>query len=85
MPDLTWLIIGSEGTLGIVAEATLKLTAKPACEQVTVETFDTFHAACDTVMRLVSAGAIHVAAVELIGGCAMRGINDSAGADCTWP
>ena len=82
--DLTKLFIGNEGTLGIVTEATLKLTSKPACEQVTVATFSTFHEACDTVIQLVSAG-IHVAAVELIGGRAMRWINDSSGADRTWP
>ncbi|CAK7215730.1 D-lactate ferricytochrome c oxidoreductase [Sporothrix bragantina] len=82
--DLTKLFIGNEGTLGIVTEATLKLTSKPACEQVTVATFNTFHEACDTVIKLVSAG-IHVAAVELIGARAMRWINDSAGADRTWP
>lgn len=84
--DLTKLFIGNEGTLGIVTEATLKLTTKPACEQVTVATFETFHAACDTVIKLVAAG-IHVAAVELVGARAMRWINDSAGSstDRTWP
>ncbi|CAK7204518.1 D-lactate ferricytochrome c oxidoreductase [Sporothrix eucalyptigena] len=82
--DLTKLFIGNEGTLGIVTEATLKLTSKPAYEQVTVATFDNFHEACDTVIKLVSAG-IHVAAVELIGSRAMRWINDSAGTDRTWP
>ncbi|KAL1900633.1 D-lactate ferricytochrome c oxidoreductase [Sporothrix stenoceras] len=82
--DLTKLFIGNEGTLGIVTEATLKLTSKPAREQVTVATFDSFHAACDTVIKLVSAG-IHVAAVELIGARAMKWINDSAGTDRSWP
>ncbi|CAK7562947.1 MAG: D-lactate ferricytochrome c oxidoreductase [Sporothrix epigloea] len=82
--DLTKLFIGSEGTLGIVTEATLKLTSRPTCEQVTVATFDTFHQACNTVIQLVSAG-VQVAAVELIGGRAMRWINDSAGTDRSWP
>lgn len=82
--DLTKLFIGNEGTLGIVTEATLKLTSKPAREQVTVATFESFHAACDTVIKLVSAG-IHVAAVELIGSRAMKWINDSAGTDRSWP
>ncbi|KIH90488.1 D-lactate dehydrogenase (cytochrome) [Sporothrix brasiliensis 5110] len=84
--DLTKLFIGNEGTLGIVTEATLKLTTKPAVEQVTVATFASFHAACDAVIQLVSAG-VHVAAVELVGARAMRWINDAAGSstDRSWP
>ncbi|OAA61917.1 FAD-binding, type 2 [Niveomyces insectorum RCEF 264] len=83
--DLTRLFIGSEGTLGIVTEATVRLTSKPRYEKVAVATFDTFQDACDAVIRIVSAG-VHVAAVELVGARAMRWINESAGrGGRAWP
>lgn len=74
--DLTRIIIGSEGTLGIVTEATLKLAVKPPCEAVAVCTFPTIRAAAEAVQSIVSRG-IQVAAVELLDEVQMRSINEA--------
>ncbi|KIV76822.1 glycolate oxidase, subunit GlcD [Exophiala sideris] len=72
--DLTRIIIGSEGTLGIVTEATLKLAVKPPCEAVAVCTFPTIRAAAEAVQSIVSRGT-QVAAVEILDEVQMRSIN----------
>ncbi|KAH8657704.1 D-lactate dehydrogenase [Xylariales sp. PMI_506] len=74
--DLTHVFIGSEGTLGIVTEATLKLTSKPVSERVAVASFSNYHDACALVIKLVEAG-IKVAAVELVGDSAMSVMNNA--------
>ncbi|KAL2017384.1 hypothetical protein VTK56DRAFT_2227 [Thermocarpiscus australiensis] len=72
--DLTRLFIGSEGTLGLVTEATLKLTVKPAAESVAVASFPSIRHAADCVARVVG-GGIQVAAVEILDDDQMRFIN----------
>ncbi|KAF8421371.1 D-lactate dehydrogenase [Tirmania nivea] len=63
--DLTRTFIGSEGTLGLVTEITLKLAVKPPNETVAVANFSTIREATDVVEKVVSQG-IQVAAVELL-------------------
>ena len=52
--NLSSLFVGSEGTLGIVAEAVLKLIPKPQSRQVVMAYFDTVEAAVNTVNKIIS-------------------------------
>ena len=81
--DLTRTFIGSEGTLGIVTEAVLKVTAKPLNPRVAVCTFPSIRSAADCVFRVVRAG-IPLAAVELLDDVQMRCINDSGSTSKSW-
>lgn len=72
--DLTRTIVGSEGTLGIVTEATLKLAVKPPHEVVAVCTFPSLNDAAITVRDITRRG-IQVAAVEIMDEVQMRNIN----------
>lgn len=74
--DLTRTFIGSEGTLGLVTEACLKVTAKPLHPRVAVAAFPTVRAAADCAMSAVRAG-VPIAAVELLDDVQMRCINES--------
>ncbi|KAF9766004.1 hypothetical protein IL306_001625 [Fusarium sp. DS 682] len=81
--DLTRTFIGSEGTLGLVTEATLKLAVKPPCEAVAVCTFPTLRDAASSVREVLSNG-IQVAAVEILDEVQMKSINDSALTRLKW-
>ncbi|KAJ5413381.1 hypothetical protein PENPOL_c012G10809 [Penicillium polonicum] len=81
--DLTRLFIGSEGTLGLVTEATLKLTVKPQSENVAVASFGTIQNAAECVTNVVEAG-IPVAGVEILDDIQMRCINASKTTSRQW-
>ncbi|KAF5543318.1 d-lactate dehydrogenase (cytochrome) [Fusarium mexicanum] len=81
--DLTRTFVGSEGTLGLVTEATLKLAVKPPCEAVAVCTFPTLRDAALAVREVLSNG-IPVAAVEILDEVQMKSINDSALTRLKW-
>ncbi|KAI9890600.1 MAG: D-lactate ferricytochrome c oxidoreductase [Vezdaea aestivalis] len=74
--DLTRLFIGSEGTLGLVTEATLKLTVKPKTQTVAVASFPSIRHAAECVAAVVGEG-IQVAAVEVLDDMQMKCINDA--------
>ncbi len=56
--DLLALLIGSEGMLGVVLEATVKLTPKPQVAQVVMASFDDVIAAGNAVAAIIAAGII---------------------------
>jgi D-lactate dehydrogenase (cytochrome) len=81
--DLTRLFIGSEGTLGLVTEATLKLTVKPKSQSVAVASFPTIQNAAQCVTRVVEEG-IPVAGIEILDDVQMKCINDSETTSRRW-
>lgn len=81
--DLTKLFIGSEGTLGLVTEATLKLAVKPESTSVAVCSFPSIRHAANCVSKVVGKG-IPVAAVEILDDNQMKCINDAGMTSRTW-
>lgn len=74
--NLTGLFIGSEGTLGIVTEATVKLHVKPHYETVVVGQFPSILDSTNTVAQIYRAG-IQPNAIELLDKDMMHCINYS--------
>ena len=81
--DLTRMFIGSEGTLGLVTEATLKITVKAKSESVAVASFPTVRDAAKCVARVVGEG-IPIAAIEVLDDVQMRCINESGSTSRKW-
>jgi D-lactate dehydrogenase (cytochrome) len=63
--DLTRLLIGSEGTLGILTELTLRLQAIPEAVLAGVVAFPSIEAACNAAILTIQS-AIPIARIELV-------------------
>ncbi|WP_254174029.1 FAD-linked oxidase C-terminal domain-containing protein [Planktothrix pseudagardhii] len=79
--DLTGLFIGSEGTLGIATEITLRIIKTPEAIGTVLADFTTIEAAGDTVTHIISAGIIP-AAMELMDGTTIKAIEDVINTGC---
>jgi D-lactate dehydrogenase (cytochrome) len=73
--DLTKLLIGSEGTLAIITELTLRLHPQPEALSAAVCAFPTVRAAVETVIRTIQLG-VPVARCEFLNRDAVRAIVD---------
>jgi D-lactate dehydrogenase (cytochrome) len=78
--DLTRLLIGSEGTLGIITELTLKLQGIPESIGSARCSFPSVGAACDAVIATIQMG-IPVARIELLDTLQVRAVNAYSGLD----
>ncbi|MFZ0038208.1 MAG: FAD-linked oxidase C-terminal domain-containing protein [Candidatus Acidiferrales bacterium] len=71
--DLTGLFVGSEGTLALVTEITVKLTPLPETVKTLLAVFDTIDDATETVVDITSRG-ITPAACEMMDGWTLRAV-----------
>lgn len=77
--DLNRLFVGSEGTLGIITEATLALRAKPASPATCVAAFESVQAAVDAVTEFL-AGGHNLSLLELMDRPCVAAVEESLGA-----
>ena len=74
--DLTSLFVGSEGTLGVITSATLRLRPRPATDAITVVgSFPSMRAAAEAVAGIVRLG-LGPSLLELIDQNTLRSINE---------
>ncbi len=72
--DLTRLFVGSEGTLGVITEITLRLYGIPESISAAVASFPTIENAVNTVIQTIQSG-IPVARIELLDDVQMDAVN----------
>ncbi|AVT22246.1 2-hydroxy-acid oxidase [Paracidovorax avenae] len=72
--DLTRLLVGSEGTLGVITEVTLRLYPLPEAVSAAICSFPSIEAAVRTVIQTIQLG-VPIARVELIDANTVRMVN----------
>ena len=72
--DLTRLFVGSEGTLGVITELTLRLYGRPEAIRAAVCPFASMEGAAKTVIQTIQLG-IPVARIEIIDEAQLRVVN----------
>jgi len=73
--DLTRLMVGSEGTLGVITELTLKLYGIPEAISAAICSFPTIEDACNATIMTMQTG-IPVARIELLDADTVRAVNE---------
>ncbi|MBM7517351.1 FAD-binding oxidoreductase [Nocardioides nitrophenolicus] len=74
--DLTGLLVGSEGTLGVITAATVRLHRRPVVPPTTVvAAFASLEAAGEAVARIMASGP-EVSLLELLDGTTLRSIDE---------
>jgi D-lactate dehydrogenase (cytochrome) len=77
--DLTALFVGSEGTLGLITELTLRLQGQPEAISAATCAFADFSGAVDTVIATIQSG-IPMARIEFVDAATARAFNMYSGA-----
>ena len=72
--DLTRIFVGSEGTLGIITEVTVKLYPQPEAIAAAVCSFARVEDAVNTVIQTIQMG-VPIARAEMLDGLTIRAIN----------
>src|SRR6478609_10212996 len=72
--DLTRLLVGSEGTLGIITEVTVRLYPQPEAVSAAVCPFPDVAGAVDTVIRTIQRG-VPIARAELLDALTVAAVN----------
>ncbi len=75
--DLTGLVVGNEGTFGIVTQAVVNLTRDPEAGRTLLGVFDSVDAATETVSGIIAAGIVP-AALEMLDNPMIRGASKQA-------
>ncbi len=78
--DLTKLIIGSEGTLAVITEATLRLIPKPADTRTAMVIFDDLYTAGKSISKILTSG-VRPSKMEILDQNAINKVEDYAGLD----
>ncbi|MGB2664176.1 MAG: FAD-linked oxidase C-terminal domain-containing protein [Candidatus Acidiferrum sp.] len=73
--DLCGLFVGSEGTLALVTEITVKLARRPEAVKTLLAIFETIEDACQAVVE-ITANGITPAACEMLDGWTLRVVED---------
>ena len=74
--DLTRLFVGSEGTLGVVTEITLKINPKPTATSTALATFDSLEDAGRAINQIMHSGIVP-SALEILGRETIAAINQN--------
>jgi glycolate oxidase len=79
--DLTALLVGSEGTLGVIVEATLRLRPLPIGPRATIGAYFASVEQAAAASAAITASRLLPAAMEILGQSALAGIGDYLGLD----